>query len=266
MEILLLANEQEIRLAVFCGMLFLMSLIELAVPFRASRTGLWRHRLANLSVSAINTLVLLVIFPFLAVGMAHKAQEEALGLFNLLDLPLLLEFVLAVLIMDFAIYGQHILTHKVPILWRFHAMHHVDRDLDATTGIRFHPLEIVFSMILKFLLVIILGPAPAAVMLFEVILNATSLFNHSNLRFPRQMEKVIRFFIITPEMHRVHHSVHRDETDSNYGFSLSCWDRLFGTYKNSSVDGDDGLTIGLPDQQMAPSANPLWMLMFPFRR
>ncbi|MDX1698011.1 MAG: sterol desaturase family protein, partial [Thiohalobacterales bacterium] len=186
-----------------------------------------------------------LLFPAAAVGVALYAQSRGWGLLNLLDMPAWLAIVIAVVLLDLAIYVQHFTFHAVPLLWRLHRVHHADLDFDVTTGARFHPIEIILSMLIKFGVIILLGAPVLAVVIFEVLLNATSMFNHGNVRIPRALDRLIRLFIVTPDMHRVHHS-HRDyETNSNFGFNLSCWDRLFGTYRDQPVDGHTGMVIGI---------------------
>ena len=206
-----------------------------------------------------------VFAPLLAVGVAIDAQSLGIGLFNIVGLPLWLEFVLAVLILDFAIWLQHLLTHKIPVLWRLHRVHHADRDMDVTTAIRFHPVEILLSMALKIGLVYLIGPAAWAVVIFEVILNGNALFNHANLNVPRPVDAVLRIVLVTPDMHRVHHSVHRYEHDSNYGFALSIWDRVFRTYRAQPDKGHNGMTVGLAWQDDRP-ARLGWSLWLPFSK
>ena len=208
---------------------------------------------------------LAVLLPLLAVGAALDAQAQDWGLLNRLDWPRWVELVLAVLILDLAIWAQHLVTHKVPLFWRFHRVHHADRDMDVTTGFRFHPVEILASMGLKIGLVYLLGPSALAVLVFEILLSGTALFNHSNLALPGWMDRVLRLVLVTPDMHRVHHSIHREEHDSNYGFALSLWDRLFRTYVPEPKAGQDGMTVGLQWQDERP-AKLGWSLGLPFRR
>ncbi len=193
------------------------------------------------------------------------AQSHGWGLFNILGWPAWLEICLSILILDFAIWAQHLITHKLPILWRLHRVHHADRDFDVTTAVRFHPVEIALSMLLKIGLVYLLGPSVLAVVLFEILLNGTALFNHSNLRLPLSVDAVIRKILVTPDMHRVHHSVHRTEHDSNYGFALSIWDRMMGTYIAQPSEGHEDMKIGLHWQDDRPNRLG-WSLALPFRR
>ena len=201
--------------------------------------------------------------PALAVGAALDAEAQGWGLFNALSLPGWIEILLAILLLDFAIWLQHLVTHKIPLLWRLHRVHHADRDMDVTTAIRFHPIEIGLSMLLKLGVVYVSGAPVPAVILFEILLNGTAMFNHANLRLPRTLDRMIRTILVTPDMHRVHHSVHRHEHDSNYGFALSVWDRLFGTYVAQPSEGHDAMTVGLRWQDDRP-ARLGWSLKLPF--
>lgn len=261
----ILAAEPVLRLAAFGGVLGVMMVWELAAPRRRRdipRLVRWSN---NLALVVLDTAILRLVFPMLAVAFALWAEGAGWGLFNLLDTPLWLAVLLSVLLLDMAIYGQHVMFHKVPLLWRFHRMHHADLEFDATTGLRFHPGEIVLSMLIKLAVVALLGAPALAVLVFEVLLNATSMFNHSNIRLPSGLDRVLRLFVVTPDMHRVHHSVLRHETDSNYGFNLPWWDRLFGTYRAQPEAGHDAMTIGI-EQFRTP--RDLWldrMLMQPFQ-
>lgn len=261
-------NEITIRLAVFLGVLASLALLELWAPRRRAvqpRAGRW---LANLGLAVIDTLTLRALafaLPILAVAAAVDAKGLGFGLFNQLDWPLWLETLLAVLMFDLAIWAQHLVTHKVPLFWRFHRVHHADRDFDVTTALRFHPVEIAASAGLKVGLVYLLGPSALAVLLFEVLLNATAMFNHANLALPGPVDRVVRRVLVTPDMHRVHHSTDREEHDSNYGFALSVWDRLFGTYRPEPKAGHTGMTVGL-EWQDDRTRKLGWMLGLPFRR
>ncbi|MCA0872947.1 sterol desaturase family protein [Seohaeicola saemankumensis] len=261
-------NETILRFGVFLGLFAVLALAETLAPRRPRAIPRRRRWVTNWGFTLLNTVTLrlmAVALPLLAVGAALDAQAGGWGLFNRLDWPAWVEITLAVLILDFAIWAQHLITHKVPLLWRLHRVHHADRDMDVTTAIRFHPVEIALSMGLKIGLVYALGPAATAVVLFEIILNGTAMFNHSNLRLPLPVDRVLRLLLVTPDMHRVHHSVHRAEHDSNYGFSLSLWDRLMGTYVAQPADGHDDMAVGLRWQDDRP-ARLGWSLALPFRR
>lgn len=260
-------HEATLRLAIFLGLFALFACAEQLAPRRArqqSRKGRWS---TNLAITVINTVTLRALafgLPLLAVGAALDAQAKGWGLFNAIPLPNWLEITLAILILDLAIWLQHLITHKVPLLWRLHRVHHADRDMDVTTAVRFHPLEVALSMLLKIGLIYLLGPAAVAVVLFEIILNGTAMFNHSNLRLPLALDRVLRRVLVTPDMHRVHHSVHRAEHDSNYGFALAIWDRIFGTYVAQPAEGHDNMTVGLHWQDGRP-AQLGWSLLLPFK-
>jgi sterol desaturase/sphingolipid hydroxylase (fatty acid hydroxylase superfamily) len=261
-------HELVIRLFAFLSLFAAFAVLEHVFPKRHRVQPRPQRWFTNLSIVVLDTLALramAIALPLLAVGAALDAQALGWGLFNALALPLWAEFVLAILILDFALWAQHLITHKVPLFWRFHRMHHADRDMDVTTAVRFHPVEILASMGLKIMLVYLIGPAAAAVVLFEVILNGASLFNHANLRLPPRVDRVLRRFLVTPDMHRVHHSVLRAEHDSNYGFSLSVWDRVFRTYVAEPSGGHPDMRVGLRWQNDKP-AKLGWSLMLPFRR
>ncbi|MGX9353060.1 sterol desaturase family protein [Shimia sp. W99] len=261
-------HETLIRLSIFGGLFALFATIEALAP-RRNRTQPRGHRwLTNWTLSIIDTATLRLLafaLPLLAVGAAMDAGQQGWGLFNLIALPGPIELILAILIFDFAIWIQHLVTHKIPLLWRLHRVHHADRDIDVTTAIRFHPVEIALSMLLKIGLVYLLGPSALAIILFEIILNGTAMFNHANIKLPLPLDRALRLVLVTPDMHRVHHSIHRHEHDSNYGFALSIWDRLFGTYVAQPAKGHEGMTIGLQWQDKRP--NKLgWSLALPFFR
>ena len=261
-------HELLIRLLVFLGLFAFFALAEALLPRRARAHTLMRRWTTNWALSFLNTgtlQVLGMLVPLLAVGAAVDASANGWGLLNMFDWPVWAEFVLAVLFFDFAIWAQHLITHKVPILWRFHRMHHADRDFDVSTAIRFHPVEIAFSMLLKIGLVYLIGPSAVAIIVFEILLNGTALFNHSNLKLPLGLDRLVRMVLVTPDMHRVHHSVHRHEHDSNYGFALSIWDRIFGTYIPQPEKGHEDMAIGLQWQDDRPSKLG-WSLTLPFRK
>lgn len=261
-------HEGLIRLGVFLGLFCLLAVLETLLPRRPRRQSQARRWATNWAIIALDfvTLRLLALaLPLLAVGAAVDAQEQGWGLFNALSLPVWLEVALTILILDFIIWAQHLITHKVPVLWRLHRVHHADVDMDVTTAIRFHPLEIALSMLLKIGVVYLLGPAALAVVLFEVLLNGTAMFNHANIRLPLWLDRIVRMILVTPDMHRVHHSVARDQHDSNYGFALSIWDRLFGTYIDQPREGHDDMQVGLQWQDERPSRLG-WSLRLPFAR
>lgn len=259
------SHEPAIRLSAFLGIFVIMALWEVAAPRRTLSFSRLRRWTNNLGIVALNTVVLRLLFPTAAVGMALAAQQAGWGLFNAISVPAWLAVVLCVILLDLAIYLQHVLVHFVPVLWRLHRMHHADLDYDVTTGARFHPIEIIVSMLLKLMVVSALGAPALAVLIFEVLLNATAMFNHGNVKIPVAFDRVLRLFIVTPDMHRVHHSVNPVETNSNYGFSLSLWDRLFGTYRDQPEGGHEGMTLGFEQFREPEDLRLDKMLTQPFR-
>ena len=261
-----MANEVLIRMSFFFGILGAMALWEVLAPRRAltvSKTVRWVN---NLGIVFFNSVLLRLIFPAAAVGMAAFASARGWGIFNYYETPFWLAVAASVVVMDFIIYLQHVMVHAVPALWRLHRMHHADLDFDVTTGARFHPLEIILSMLIKFAIVVVLGPPVLAVVIFEIVLNVTAMFNHGNVRLPKQLDGVLRWFVVTPDMHRVHHSVEDDEANSNFGFNLPWWDRLFGTYRDQPRSGHQGMTIGI--HKFRTVKEVCWlpgMLYLPFR-
>jgi len=261
----LLANEPLIRMGLFLGILLALALWEIAAPRRRREIPRLLRWSSNLGIVALDTLLVRLIFPVVAVGLAVVAEQRGWGLLNIFDLPFWLAFLLSLLALDLAIYLQHVMFHAVPALWRFHRMHHADLEFDVTTGLRFHPVEILLSMGIKLAVVMALGPPAIAVLVFEVLLNATSMFNHSNIRLPIAIDRVLRLLVVTPDMHRVHHSIHPSETNSNFGFNLPWWDRLLGTYRAQPKDGHLGMTIGI---EQFRTRRDLWldrMLVQPLR-
>ncbi len=259
-------HEPAIRLGAFLGIFGTVAVAEIMFPRRAlvdSKAVRW---FTNLSITFINGALMRLLFPILAVAVAAIAAERGWGLLNAVGLPFWLEVAVAVAVLDFVIYLQHRLFHAVPVLWRLHKMHHVDLDIDVTTGARFHPLEIMLSMLIKFAAVIGLGAAPLAVVIFEVVLNGMAMFNHGNFRLPLGLDNALRLFVVTPDMHRVHHSVIAREYNSNFGFNLSWWDRLMGTYRAQPESGHDGMTIGHPAYRDRRRLTLPWLMLLPFRR
>jgi sterol desaturase/sphingolipid hydroxylase (fatty acid hydroxylase superfamily) len=259
-------TEQAVRLAFFVGTLALMAALEFALPRRRLVAPKARRWVTNIAIVALDNVMLRFGFPILAVGVAVIAEARGWGLLGLVASPGWLETLIALVVLDFAIWLQHVASHKIPILWRVHQMHHADRDIDVTTGFRFHPVEIALSMLWKFAVIVALGAGPLAVVIFEIILSALAMFNHANVAIPVPVDRLLRLVIVTPDMHRVHHSVIRRETDSNYGFNLSVWDRLFGTYRPQPEAGHTGMEIGLPQYRGFESARLDWSLLLPFRR
>ena len=241
----LLANEPAIRLGFFLGIFAAMAAWEVAAPrLQASvpRATRWPN---NLSIVVVNTAVLRLVFPTGAVGLAVVAEARGWGIVNALSVPQWVAIPVSIVALDLAIYLQHVMFHAVPALWRLHRMHHADLAFDVTTGLRFHPLEILLSMAIKLAVIVALGPPAVAALIFEVILNGTSIFNHGNVRLPEGLDRMLRWVVVTPDMHRVHHSVRPEETNSNFGFNLPWWDRLLGTYRAQPAAGHEAMTIGI---------------------
>ena len=270
MDGLLGQSDGLIRLLAFAAVFLLMAAIELIRPKRRLSVSKPRRWLTNLGIAGVDTLVLRLMaaltVPVTAVAAAFFAKERGLGLLNQVDWPYWVKLVIALLALDLAIWFQHLVSHKVPVFWRLHQVHHADRDIDVTTAVRFHPVEIALSMLWKIVVVIPLGASPFAVFLFEVILNACAMFNHANIALPAWLDRALRLFIVTPDMHRVHHSVLYREHDRNYGFNLSLWDRLFRTYLAQPEAGHQGMTIGLPPYQSEAPTRFGWSLWLPFRQ
>jgi sterol desaturase/sphingolipid hydroxylase (fatty acid hydroxylase superfamily) len=261
----LLIFEQYIRLVAFCGIFAVMALWELIGPRRKQTVGrTWRWP-NNLGVVLVDTVLVRILFPTTAVGLALVANERGIGLLNVVSVPPSIGVVVSVILLDLAIYFQHVLFHAVPMLWRLHRMHHADLDIDVSTGLRFHPIEILLSMLIKLTVVIALGAPAVAVLVFEMLLNATSMFNHSNVRLPLGFDRLLRWFVVTPDMHRVHHSVITRETNSNFGFNLPWWDRLFGTYRAQPAAGHETMTIGIEQFRDPRELGLDRMLVQPFR-
>jgi sterol desaturase/sphingolipid hydroxylase (fatty acid hydroxylase superfamily) len=260
----IIAHEALIRLAFFVGIFVLVALAEVFDPRRPHLTSKASRWFGNISIVVINSVVLRLLFPVGAAGIAVWVQDRGWGWFNHLAWPAWLEIVLSVVFLDFVIYLQHVMFHAVPGLWRLHMMHHADMDYDLTTGTRFHPVEIVISMLIKAAAIMVLGAPALGVILFEVLLNGTAMFNHGNFFIPLKLDRIVRLAVVTPDMHRVHHSVFPSEANSNFGFNLPWWDRLLGTYRPQPMRGHDGMTIGL-NQFRDPSRLTLpWMIALPF--
>ena len=241
-----LTPELLIRLAAFFAVVSAMAVWELFAPRRPLGVGRAARWPSNLGVLVVDAVAVRLLIPTAAVGVALIAAAHGFGLFHVVGLPFWPAALAGFLVLDLVIFGQHVVFHHVPWLWRLHRMHHADLDIDVSTGGRFHPIEILLSMLIKMATVALVGIPAGAVIAFEVVLNATSMFNHSNVAMPAWLDRMVRLIVVTPDMHRVHHSVLRPETDSNFGFNLPWWDRLFGTYRAEPGAGHDGMTIGLP--------------------
>ena len=257
-------NESPIRLSVFLGLFAILAFSEWAKPRRKLTLSKGQRWTTNIVIVLLDSVIVRLVFPAAAVGMALWAHLNGYGLFNFISVPFWLAVIISFIVLDFAVWLSHVLSHKVPLFWRFHRMHHSDRDIDVTTAIRFHPIEIVLSMVWKVAWVIGLGAPAVAVILFEIVLNGCAMFNHSNTKLPLGLDRVLRLILVTPDMHRVHHSAIGDETDSNYGFNLPWWDRLFGTYIDQPELGHDNMTIGLEEWQDERPAKLGWSLKVPF--
>jgi len=263
----IMTNEKSLRSSIFFGMLIIMGLWEVISPRRArvlTRLLRWTN---NLALLVVNIVIARWVFPLAAVGVAAYVESNGLGLMNVYEIPFTVAIILSVIALDFVIYLQHVLVHAVPILWRLHRVHHADPDIDVTTGLRFHPIEIILSLLIKFAAILVLGAPVIAVVIFEILLNAGAMFNHANVRLPLWLDKFLRWVIVTPDMHRIHHSVEDEEANSNFGFNLTWWDRLFGTYTVEPRHGHDGMKIGIHHYNVPKQVSWLHgILILPFRK
>ncbi|MEJ2084829.1 MAG: sterol desaturase family protein [Acidobacteriota bacterium] len=262
----ILSHEPALRLGSFGFVLVAMALWEILARRRELSQSRPKRWFANLGISVIDSFLVRLLFPAAAVGLSVVAESEGWGLLNRIDVPFALAVVISVIVFDLVIYLQHVMFHAVPALWRFHMVHHSDEDIDLTTGIRFHPVEIALSIVVKFVVVAALGPPPVAVLVFAVVLNATSMFNHGNVRLPLGIDAWLRWILVTPDMHRVHHSVELDESNSNFGFNLPWWDRLFGTYRAQPRAGHEAMRLGVEDLLQPQARGLVNLLMLPFVR
>lgn len=263
----LIPSDAGVRVVCFVTVFAAMTVWEIIAPRREltiRRPGRWA---SNLGLVFLNSLLLRLLAPLGAAGVALAADRLGWGLFNAVAVPRWFAVVASVVLLDFAIYLQHVMFHAVPLFWRLHMVHHADLDFDVTTGVRFHTLEILLSFGIKAAVILLLGPPAVAVLVFEVLLNGTSMFNHSNIRMPLWLDRMLRWVVVTPDMHRVHHSWYRQETNSNFGFNHPWWDRLLGTYRDQPVDGHDAMTVGLSQLRDEQKVERLpWMLRLPFTR
>ena len=261
-----LANEPAIRLGFFLGIFAVIGFWELLAPRRVLTVSKALRWTSNLGLVVLDTVLLRLIFPLAGVGLAAFCAKNGWGMLNHFQVPFWVAVPLAVIALDFVIWLQHVMVHAVPLLWRLHRVHHADLDYDVTTGARFHPLEIVLSMLIKLATIVVLGPPVVAVVIFEVLLNATAMFNHGNIGLPARLDRILRWVVVTPDMHRVHHSIEDDETNSNFGFNLPWWDRLLGTYRDQPRAGQTGMTIGIRDHGDPREVSRLdGMLLLPFQ-
>jgi sterol desaturase/sphingolipid hydroxylase (fatty acid hydroxylase superfamily) len=258
------AHEPLLRLACFAAVLLTMVLWEAFAPRRTLHSSKPVRWWSNLALVVIDGLVARWLVPLGAVGVALVAEDRGWGLLHFLEVPLWLAVLVSIVALDFVIWLQHVMFHAVPILWRLHRVHHADLDVDATTGVRFHPIEILLSLGIKISAVLLLGAPALAVLIFEIVLNATSIFNHANIKLPSALDRVLRLFIVTPDMHRVHHSTEAIETNSNFGFNLPWWDFLFGTYCAAPQAGHEKMQLGLVEYRDERVSWLHWMLLLPF--
>ena len=264
MNIFIIDDEVFFRLSFFCGIFVFMAVWEIIAPRRSlsnPRTTRWFN---NLMLTLLNSLLVRWLFPITAIGFAIYSREQHWGIFNISEIPKWATGIMSIIVLDLTIYAQHVFFHKIPFFWRFHRMHHTDLDIDVTSGTRFHPVEIIISMGIKMAIIGILGAPPLSVLIFEVLLNGTSMFNHSNVFITYRIDKLLRTFLVTPDMHRVHHSVIIKETNSNFGFNFPFWDRIFGTYRGQPASGHEAMTIGLANYRNQKWLTLPWMLAVPF--
>jgi len=257
-------QEATVRLSIFLGIFAIMAMWEMTSPRRILTRPKGERWFTNIFLTVINTVVVRFTIPAMTTGAAAVAAENGWGVFHQVSLPSTVIVFACVVVLDLLIYAQHLVFHRVPLLWRLHRVHHTDLDFDVTTAVRFHPIEIILSLFIKAAAVMALGAPVEAIFLFEILLNATAMFNHGNVRLPRAVDGFIRLLIVTPDMHRVHHSVHAPETNSNYGFNLSIWDRFFSTYRAQPVDGHDAMVIGLNEYRKPADLALPALLVQPF--
>lgn len=257
-------NEGMIRLGAFIGILVMLAAWEISSPKR-KLLNLRRFRwFSNIGLVVISSVLVRFILPTAAIGVSLYAEKHQLGFLYFFDLPLITHFIIAFILLDLSVYFQHVMFHALPMFWRFHRVHHSDLDCDVTTGLRFHPFEIIISILFKFFVIASIGAPVIAVVIFEIVLNAASMFSHSNIKIPLRIEPLVRWFIVTPDMHRIHHSMQENETNSNFGFFISAWDRLFGTYIAQPAKGQEKMDIGLSNFREPKWQNLRWLIYLPF--
>ncbi|MFW1952301.1 sterol desaturase family protein [Acinetobacter beijerinckii] len=266
MNISVFQHESILRLGCFLSILFLIWIGEKYWSRRQLQFSKKKRWFTNLSMALLGSVFVRLLMPISATGIAYLSHQYGVGLFNFIHLNQVVSVVMGVILLDVAIYAQHVIFHAVPWLWKFHRVHHADPDFDVSTGVRFHPIEILLSMLIKFAVIILLGIPAIAVLIFEILLNATAMFNHSNLRLSHNVDKWVRWLVVTPDMHRVHHSIDYSEMNRNFGFNLSCWDRLFGTYTDQPKLGHERMEIGLSHQQSEQTISLTHMLLMPFNK
>ena len=256
-------HDSAIRLVSFILIFILIAAWETKMPRRTLATSKKWRWFNNLSIITINPILLRLVLPVFAVGMSQAAQIKGWGLLNNIDVPSVIGLAAGIIVLDLVIYMQHVMFHAIPLLWRLHMVHHADLDIDLTTGLRFHPVEIILSMLLKLAVIVAVGPPVEAVLLFEILLNGMAMFNHGNIKISTKVDKWLRWFVVTPDMHRVHHSVIIRETNSNFGFNLSVWDRVFGTYWSQPYKGHTAMVIGLSQFRDEKKLTLPWLLILP---
>ncbi len=256
--------ESYIRLSSFIGLYALLTLWEISSPKRKLEHARRLRWVSNFGLIIISSILIRFIFPTAAVGISLLVEQNHWGLLYYFELPYIIHFIAAFVLMDLSLYFQHVMFHALPLFWRFHRVHHTDLDFDITTGLRFHPFEMVISILIKFMTITALGVPVLAVVIFEIILNAASMFSHSNIKIHSAIEQMTRWFIVTPDMHRIHHSVSENETNSNFGFFISVWDRLFGTYTKEPKEGHTGMQIGLNNFREPKWQDIRWLIYLPF--
>ncbi|MEE9272688.1 MAG: sterol desaturase family protein [Robiginitomaculum sp.] len=259
-------NETALKLGIFGGVMVLMMIFEALWPRKKRTQPRGTRWVTNLGIIVIDSLFIRLLFPIVAMGVAAYAAGKGYGLLNLISLPVWGHIVFSMIVLDMAIYWQHVAAHKIPMIWMFHKMHHADRDLDATSGTRFHPVEIAASMLYKMAIALILGPHVIGVLMFEIVLNVSAIFNHANVKLPLWLDRIVRTVFVTPDMHRVHHSIIGKEFTTNYGFNMSIWDKIFGTYTDQPSKGHDGMTLGLKEYQSDNPSHLIWCLLLPFKK
>lgn len=264
-ESLLVRYEVPVRLSFFFGVFVLMAIWEHHAPRRVLTVSKLTRWLNNIALVFLNSIIVRLLFPAAAVGVASYAAQHQWGLLHQFPIDFPFAVLLSIVVLDFVIYLQHVMLHAVPLLWRLHSVHHADLDYDVSTGARFHPFEIILSMLLKFAAIVVIGPPVIAVIIFEVLLNGLSMFNHGNVELPKKLDALLRLLVVTPDMHRVHHSIEENEANSNFGFNLSCWDRLFGTYRAQPRQGHIKMTVGIRKHRTLKQVTGLpGILLLPF--
>ncbi|MCM1991213.1 sterol desaturase family protein [Oceanirhabdus seepicola] len=257
-------NLRNIRIGAFLGTLVIMIILQKVKPRRKWEFSFWKRGFSNISIVILNNLLIFLVLPLVPIKMAFIVQEKGIGLLNNINIFKWIKVLIEVLLLDMLVYWQHRIFHKIGFLWKLHKMHHVDLELDSTTGVRFHPIEIIISTLLKVGLIALIGASPISVVIFEIILNSASLFNHANIYISLKADKILRKVLITPDMHRVHHSIHMNERNSNFGFSVPWWDFIFKSYKAQPKGGHVNMKLGIEDMPEEKYTYFPGMLLVPF--